>query len=159
MQARKKPSLLVSLVGAVALSAMAAPFAAAQTGPRHSQTTPMRPGQMQPGHGGAGMMGPEMMRQMMRGMMQSMMSRMMGVPGMRMGMMLGRRVTDRKLDALEVERILSGMLAWHGNKRLKIGKVEEKDDNTVTAEIQTVDNSLVTKLAVNRKTGAISHAE
>ncbi len=155
MQTPKSSSLLVSMVAAGALSALVAPNAAAQTGPGHNQTTPMRSGQMQPGHRGAGMMGPQMMRRMMRGMMQ----RMMSGPGMRMGMMMGRRMTDRKLDASEVERILSGMLAWHGNKRLKVGKVEEKDDNTVIAEVQTVDNSLVAKMVVNRKTGAISYAE
>ena len=154
MQTWKMPSLLISLIATGALSVMIAPSAAAQTAPRHNQTTPTRPGQMQPGTGGAGMMGPQMMRQMMRAMM----SRMMTGPSMRISMM-GRRMTDRKLDASEVERILSGMLAWHGNKRLKVGKVEAKDDNTVIAEIQTVDNSLVAKMVVNRKTGDMSYAE
>lgn len=116
---------------------------------------------MQHNRMGPGMMGPQMMHQMMRGMMQGMMSGMMGRQGMRMGpgMMMGRRVTDRKLDASEVERILSGMLAWHGNRRLKVGKVADKDDDTVIAEIQTVDGSLIAKLTVNRKTGAMSHSE
>ncbi len=157
MKSRKPRSLLVSLVAAAALSAMVMPLASAQTGPRHNQTEPTRPGQMQQHQRGPGMMGPQMMHQMMRGMM----SGMMGRQGMRMGpgMMMGRRVTDRKLDASEVERILSGMLAWHGNKRLKVGKVADKDDDTVIAEIQTVDGSLVAKLVVNRKTGAMRHSE
>lgn len=161
MKSRKLRSLLVSLAVAAALSAMVMPPASAQTGPRHNQAEPTRPGQMQQHQRGPGMMGPQMMHQMMRGMKQGMMSGMMGRQGMRMGpgMMMGRRVTDRKLDASEVERILSGMLAWHGNRRLKIGKVEDKDGDTVIAEIQTVDGSLVAKLAVNRKTGAMSHSE
>ncbi len=157
----KRRSLLMSLVAAAALSTVIAPLATAQTGPRHNQVTPMRPGQMQNNQMGPGMMGPQMMHRMMRGMMQGMMSGMMGRQGMRMGpgMMMGRRVTDRKLDASDVERILSGMLAWHGNRRLKVGKVADKDDDTVIAEIQTVDGSLVAKLAVNRKTGAMKHGE
>lgn len=161
MQTPKPRSLLISLVAAAVLSATGASLATAQTEPRHDQAQPMRPGQMQPDQKGPGMMGPQMMHQMMRGMMQGMMSGMMGRQGMRMGpgMMMGRRMTDRELDASEVERILSGMLAWHGNKRLKVGKVEEKDDDSVIAEIQTVDGSLVAKLAVNRKTGAMSHSE
>ncbi len=161
MNTIKLRSLLMSLVAAAALSTTIASLATAQTGPRHNQATPMKPDQMQNNQRGPGMMGPRMMQQMMRGMMQGMMQKMMGRQGMRMGpgMMIGRRVTDRKLDASEVERILSGMLAWHGNRRLKIGKVADKDDDTVIAEIQTVDGSLVATLAVNRKTGAISHSE
>ncbi len=118
---------------------------------REMQPGQMRPGQMQPGQ-----MNPQMMRQFLRRMM------MMGANCGRMGMrvyMMGRRLTDRKLDASEVKRILDGRLAWRGNKRLKVGKVTEKDDNTVIAEIQTVDGSLVAKYAIDRTTGVMRYVE
>lgn len=53
----------------------------------------------------------------------------------------------------QVKSILENRLAMHGNDRLKIGSVTEKDDTTIIAEIITVDGSLVEKLAFNRQTG------
>jgi len=44
-------------------------------------------------------------------------------------------------------------LAWMGNDRLKVGKVEAKGDTAFTAEIVTVDNSLVHRLEIDAKTG------
>lgn len=44
-------------------------------------------------------------------------------------------------------------LAWMGNDRLKVGKVEAKGDTSFTAEIVTQDNSLVEKLEIDGKTG------
>jgi len=44
-------------------------------------------------------------------------------------------------------------LSMQGNDRLKLGKVEAVDDDTITAEIVTVDGSLVQKLAIDRHTG------
>jgi hypothetical protein len=129
---------------------------------RHDDTLrrgQMRPGQMQPRQMQPGQMGPMMMQRMMRGMMMGMMRGMMRPGRMGMGMMMGRRMTDRKLDASEVKRILDGRLAWQGNRRLKVGAVTEKDDDTVIAEVQTVDGSLVAKYAVDRTTGRMRLAE
>lgn len=154
-----------------------------QTGPRQGQGNQ---GQAAPTNANRMMMQQMMRRMMMRmmmgmhqGMMMGMMhgggrggGMMMGRGGMRMGQgmmrrmgamgispMMGRRLTTRKLDADEVRRVIDGRLAWQGNKRLKVGKVTEKDANTVIAEIQTVDGSLVTRLSVNRTNGSVSHAE
>ncbi len=44
-------------------------------------------------------------------------------------------------------------LEWYGNDRLKLGKVEAKDDDSFVAEIVTVDGSLVDTLRIDRKTG------
>jgi hypothetical protein len=50
-------------------------------------------------------------------------------------------------------------LAIQGNDRLKLGKVEQVDDDTITVEIVTVDGSLVNKLAVDRHTGRTQPAK
>ena len=58
-------------------------------------------------------------------------------------------------EGITVERartILEGVLAWHGNPRLKLGTVEEQNEDTIVAEILTVDDSLVQRLAINRAT-------
>ena len=60
---------------------------------------------------------------------------------------------DLNLDADGVKKIIEGRLARHGNDRLKVGKVVIKDDKTIIAEIVTVDDSLVSKLEFDRKTG------
>ena len=73
-----------------------------------------------------------------------------GMPGGGYGIKAGR-----ELDVEAVRKVLTGRLAWTGNSRLKVGKVEEKDDDTVIAEIVTLDGSLVDRLAVHRRTGAM----
>lgn len=60
------------------------------------------------------------------------------------------------LTVANVRRYFERRLAWQGYSRLKVGKVEEKDDK-VLAEIVTVDGSLVQRYAVDRRTGAITH--
>jgi hypothetical protein len=92
---------------------------------------------------GAGMMGGAA-----GGMGQGMMSGGMGP----MCPMMAR--TDKDLSPEQVRDILEGQIAWTGNKRLKVGSVEQKDDETYVAEIVTVDDSLVQRLEVNRSTGA-----
>jgi hypothetical protein len=42
------------------------------------------------------------------------------------------------------------------NKRLKVGDINA-EDGTITADIVTVDNSLVQRLKVDRRTGAIEY--
>jgi hypothetical protein len=82
--------------------------------------------------------------------------------GMRQpGMMRGRDMGQALLygspaEGITIERartMLEGVLAWHGNPRLRLGKVEEQNDDTIVAEILTVDASLVQRLAIDRATG------
>ena len=59
---------------------------------------------------------------------------------------------------LTVDEARSGLERWiaqNGNPRLKLGNVATKDDRTITAEIVTVDNSLVQKLDIDRRTGTV----
>ncbi len=87
---------------------------------------------------------------------------MMGHPGMmgRGGMRgcgpgaTGGASVDKELSVEDVTKILEGRLAWRGNDRLKVGKVVEKDEKTIIAEIVTVDDSLVKRLEFDRRTGA-----
>jgi len=44
-------------------------------------------------------------------------------------------------------------LAWQRNPNIKVGKVEEKDEDTIIAQIVTKDRSLVQSLEVDRHTG------
>ncbi len=66
---------------------------------------------------------------------------------------MGGSAVDKELSVEDVTKILEGRLAWRGNDRLKVGKVEEKDEKTIIAEIVTVDDSLVKRLEFDRKTG------
>lgn len=59
-------------------------------------------------------------------------------------------------EAVDVNDVTARMEHWlsmQGNDRLKLGKVEAVDDDTITAEIVTVDGSLVQKLTIDRDTG------
>lgn len=60
---------------------------------------------------------------------------------------------DQALTVEKVKTILEARLARHGNERLKVGKVAEKDAKTITAEIDTVDGSLVQTLQIDKATG------
>ena len=106
--------------------------------------------------GDAGMMDPQMMMRMHGGMDKGMMGGMMGGGTGPMGpcpMMMAR--TDKDFSAEQVRDILEGQIAWTGNKRLKVGGVEQKDEDTYVAEIVTVEDSLVQRVEVNRSTGAM----
>jgi len=61
--------------------------------------------------------------------------------------------TGEEVGVDDVTARMERWLAIQGNDRLKLGKVEAVDDDTITAEIVTVDGSLVQKLAVDRHTG------
>ena len=67
---------------------------------------------------------------------------------------MGGSSVDKELSVKDVTKILEGRLAWRGNDRLKVGKVAEKDEKTIIAEIVTVDDSLVKRLEFDRRTGA-----
>lgn len=89
-----------------------------------------------------GMMGHEMME--------------LGMIRGRMGTLFGSRVTPvMNLSVDDVRGYLAPQLERLDNKRLKIGNINS-GDGTITAEIVTVDNSLVQRLKVDRHTGAIT---
>ena len=109
-------------------------------------------------------MDPEMMMRMKQ-MHGEMMGR-AGDPGMHGGMMGGSGMHggmcammmaqgDKELSAEQVRAILAGQIAWTGNKRLKVGTVEQTDEESYVADIVTVDDSLVQKVEVDRRTGAM----
>ena len=107
---------------------------------------------MMHGDMGSGMMGQHMGGGMMMGsgMMQS---------GSRSGMgaLFGSRVTPvMNLSPEDVRGYLGLQLQRLNNKRLKIGDLKS-DDGTITADIVTVDNSLVQRLKIDRHTGAIQY--
>jgi hypothetical protein len=107
---------------------------------------------MMHGDMGSGMMGQHMGGGMMMGsgMMQD---------GMRSGMgaLFGSRVRPvMNLSVEDVRGYLGLQLERLNNKRLKIGDLKS-DDATITADIVTVDNSLVQRLKVDRYTGAIEY--
>lgn len=106
----------------------------------------MGQGQMGPGMG-QGMMGPGMRQDRMG-------SGMMG-PGMRQDQM-GRGMMQplrEDLTAKDVKHMMEHRLAWSGNPNVKVGKVEEQDDDTIIAEIVTQEGSLVERMKVDRHTG------
>ena len=61
---------------------------------------------------------------------------------------------DQDLSADDVRGRLERSLKWHGNKRLKVGEVKEIDDDTIVAEIVTLEDSLVQRLKIDRHSGA-----
>ena len=124
----------------------------AETKQQHGHMGMMGPGMMGPGMMGAGMMGPGMMGPGMMG------PGMMG-PGM-MGPGCGSRVvSNQDLSTDDVRHFFEHRLEWHGNKRLKLGEVTEADDDTIVAEITTVDGSLVQRVQVDRHTGQMKQVD
>ena len=107
--------------------------------------------------------GMEEMMEQMQEMMQRMREGRPMPPGLRRGGRgllapdFGMRVTPMMhLSADDVRRYLERQLERQSFERLKVGAVEEVDDATISAEIVTVDDSLVTRLEVDRYTGLIS---
>lgn len=95
---------------------------------------------------------------MMQGQMNGQ-GHMGGMMGGHMGGMMGNHMSGNPamaldLDVDDVRNIIEGQLAMHGTDRLKVGKVEVLDDKTITAEIVTIDDSLVMKMEFDRQTGA-----
>ena len=78
-------------------------------------------------------------------------------PGM--GGMFGSRVTPMMFLSVEdVRYYLGSQLERLKNKRLKVGETSA-DDGTITADIVTVDNSLVQRLRIDRHTGIIKYED
>lgn len=92
-----------------------------------------------------------------------------GMMGMRPGMMgettsgmarvFGSHVKPMmNLTVEDVRGYLARQLDRLNNKRLKIGDVKS-DTGTITADVVTIDNSLVQRLTVDRRTGAIDYQD
>lgn len=144
-------SLSIAAAPVGAAVAQGAQDGMAQMGPGTSQGG-MRPGMTQ---GGMGQMGPGMMqgckgRGMMQGMMQGGMA-----PGA--APLFGARVTPvMHLSVEDVRGYLDLQVERLNNKRLKVGDVKV-DGGAIIADIVTVDNSLVQRLKVDPRTGAIEY--
>ena len=73
------------------------------------------------------------------------------------GAIFGSRVTPMmNLSVDDVRGYLAVQLDRLNNKRLKVGDIKS-EDGTITADIVTVDNSLVQRLKVDRHTGIIEY--
>jgi hypothetical protein len=59
----------------------------------------------------------------------------------------------------DVKNYLGRWIAWQGNSRLKVGDVNEKDADTIVADIVTKDNSLVQRFVINRHNGYFRPSE
>lgn len=95
-------------------------------------------------------------RMMHRGQGHGEMSDRMRRGAMRSGM-FGARVTPLlNLSVDDVRYYLEWRLKQIGNKRLKVGEVRA-DNGNITADISTVDDSLVQRLKVDRRTGTITY--
>lgn len=97
------------------------------------------------GHGASGMMGSGRMGGAHMG------------SGYHMGggkMARGLRVTPvEHLTVEDVSHFFGHILERRGNKRLKLGEVKQRDEDTITAQIVTVDGSLVQEFEVDRHSG------
>ena len=76
--------------------------------------------------------------------------------GMRPCMMQPLR---QDLSAEDAKHMIGHQLAWQGIPNVKVGTVEEKDDDTIVVEIVTQDGSLVQSLEVDRHTGWMRPAQ
>lgn len=168
--------ILLTAAAAVSLAIFAVDAATAQSmqggmGPgmmqRDRDQGPMGHGMMQgsPATTGQGMdqcmmhggMGSEMKGQHMGGGMMMGSGMMQGGSRSAMGGLFGSRVTPiMNLSVDDVRGYLALQLERLNNKRLKVGDIKS-DDGTITADIVTIDNSLVQQLKVNRHTGAIEY--
>ncbi|GBD43893.1 hypothetical protein HRbin40_01376 [bacterium HR40] len=107
-------------------------------------------GPVPPTMGGPGMMGPGVM--MGPGMMGPGM--MMSTPCPQMA-----RQAERPLSVDDARAWLEQWLAMHGNPRLAVGSVTEKDERTIVADIVTKEGgALVDRLEIDRQTGMIRRA-
>ena len=173
---RKTGMAALAGLGALALvSAAAGAHGSGQGGPGYGMGMMMGPGMMghgpgqtapqYPGRGGHGMMGHGMMHKMMHGTAGPGFGQGMG-PGFGQGTGQGfgpcgqgAAATGEDLDVDAVKARMERWLDARGNERLKLGTIEAVDDDTITVEIVTVDDSLVQKLAVDRHTGWTRPAE
>jgi len=165
----KPRTLFLALIVAASAAAVVVVEPATAQGMKGKMGPGMMQGEMGQQPKGQGMppqgdMGSDMMCPMMRsGMMQGGMmgSEMMGSGMMRSGMnaLFGSRVRPvMNLSVDDVRGYLASQLEHLNNKRLKLGDVNS-GDATITADIVTVDNSLVQRLKIDRHSGAITYEE
>jgi hypothetical protein len=131
------------------------------TGARGMPEGQMGPGMMG-GMAGHGMPGGGMRQRMMRHGQMAMGGGMMGCPMMGAmdtpGVLYGTpHDVPREMTPARVRAFLEQHLEWHGNSRLKIGEISAAEGGNITAEIVTVDGSLVQKFAFNRYPGLFRH--
>ena len=110
-------------------------------------------------------MGPQMGMHGMRGHHERMQGAHHGTLGMQRGRGHGKghaRVprgkggpipVPREVTLDDVTQHLERQLARLGNDRLKLGKITDKDGDTILAEIVTQDDSLVQRIEVDRRSG------
>ena len=94
------------------------------------------------------------------GMMDRMRSSMMhrGTMGSEEGKLFGSVVSPTmNLSVDDVRAYLTARLDKLNNKRLKLGDVKPDNDATISADVVTVDNSLVQRLKIDRHTGGIEY--
>lgn len=60
---------------------------------------------------------------------------------------------DLNLSAEQAKILVQARLIMRGNDRLKVGKVVQKDEQTYSVQIVTVDDSLVREVDVDRQHG------
>ena len=105
---------------------------------------------MQSGMRHEGRMGSDMMGSGMMGM---------GGMGGEAGGLFGSRVTPvTNLSVEDVRAYLSTQLERLNNKRLRLGDINIAD-GMISADIVTVDNSLVQRMKVDRRSGAITYED
>ena len=111
--------------------------------------------------GGYGMMGqmPMMSGCGMMGQMPMMGSGMMGGQMPMMGGWGRMQILRRDLKADEVKHMMEHRLVWTGNQDIKLGKVTEKDGDTIEVEIVNKDDKVVQKFEVDRHTGWMQPAQ
>jgi len=103
----------------------------------------MGQGQGMKGHMGGAKTGGGMMGHMGQGAMAS-----------------GMRVTPVKdLTTDDVRHFLEHRIRLHDNKRLKVGEVKQADEDTITAAIVTLDDSIVKEFKVDLHTGQLTAVE
>jgi len=103
-----------------------------------------------------GMMMCPMMRMMMTGQAGMGMPGMMGSQAMLLGTPLG---SPEEMTEDRVKALLEQQLTSLGNPRLRLGDLGTANDGSITAEIVTVDGSLVQKLAFNRYPGLVRQVD
>lgn len=103
-----------------------------------------------------------MQGRMMKGPMMEHMGSMMGSGKGHAGQMMPQGLRVHRIEHLEmadVTHFFEHHLDRLGNKRLKLGKVAQPDDDSITVEIVTLDNSLVWKYRVDRHSGMATEVE
>ena len=112
--------------------------------PMHDQSAGPGGNMMAMMHEQMAMMDPEVMR--------SMMSSHMGGSGM----MGGRVMPAQHMDEEDVQHHFEHYLNRMDNERLKLGKIDVIDEDTIAADIVTVDDSLVRRHHIDRHSGRIT---